>query len=77
MSVVASLQTFLQQFLPALHATRLRALMAAVAAGLNGAPISVTGLGRALLGHAEIKHKIKRMDRLVGNRQLVAELPGC
>lgn len=39
----------------------------------RGSQLSITGLGRTLAGDAEIKHKIKRMDRLVGNRQLAAE----
>ena len=47
--------------------------MAAVRAGLTGASVSITDLGRAVSGPAFIKHKIKRLDRLVGNRHLNAE----
>jgi hypothetical protein len=44
--------------------------MAAVASGLKGASVTITALGRAVSGVAQIKHKIKRMDRLMGNRHL-------
>lgn len=47
--------------------------MAAVEAGLKGASVSITELGRTLSGPACIKHKIKRMDRLAGNRHLNSE----
>ena len=47
--------------------------MAAVEAGLKGASVSITELGRTLSGPAHIKHKIKRMDRLAGNCHLITE----
>ena len=50
--------------------TRFKALMAAVESGLTGASVPITALGRAVSGPAQIKHKIKRVDRLVGNRHL-------
>ncbi len=70
MSIIKTLHTLLKQSLPNLHATRLNALMAAVGSGLTGASVSITTLGRAISGPAFIKHKIKRLDRLVGNRHL-------
>lgn len=73
MSVVNTLHCFLQHLLPGMHAVRLQALMAAVEAGLSGASLSITALGQALSGEAFIKHKIKRMDRLVGNPHLATE----
>ena len=66
MSIIQTLHSFLRLSLPSIHETRLKALMAAVEASLSGASISITTL-RALSGQAFIKHKIKRMDRLVGN----------
>jgi hypothetical protein len=47
--------------------------MAAVEAGLKGASVSITELGRTLSEPAYIKHKIKRMDRLAWNRHLNTE----
>lgn len=73
MQVINTLHTFLHHALPNLHAARLQALMAAVSAGLSGASLSITALGRALSGKAFIKHKIKRIDRLVGNPHLASE----
>jgi len=70
MSIIKTLRNFLKLSLPSMHATRLNALMAAVEAGLSGAPLTITALGRALSGNAFIKHKIKRMDRLLGNSHL-------
>jgi hypothetical protein len=73
MSIIALLHNLLKEKLPSIHATRLRALMAAVEAGLSGASVSITDLGRAVSGPAYIKHKIKRMDRLAGNCHLNTE----
>ena len=47
MSIIALLHNLLKEKLPSIHATRLRALMAAVEAGLSGASVSITALGRA------------------------------
>ena len=73
MSIIDLLHNLLKEKLPSIHATRLQALMAAVQAGLKGASVSITQLGRSLSGPAYIKHKIKRMDRLVGNYHLNTE----
>ena len=73
MSIIALLHNLLKEKLPGIHATRLRSLMAAVEAGLSGASVSITDLGRAVSGPAYIKHKIKRMDRLAGNCHLNTE----
>ena len=73
MSIIDLLHNLLKEKLPGIHATRLQALMAAVQAGLKGASVSITQLGRSLSGPAYIKHKIKRMDRLAGNYHLNTE----
>lgn len=73
MSLINTLHTLLKQSLPNLHGARLNALMAAVEAGLTGASVSITALGRAVSGATFIKHKIKRLDRLVGNAHLKSE----
>ena len=57
MSIIALPHNLLKEKLPGIHATRLRALMAAVEAGLSGASVSITDLGRAVSGPAYIKHK--------------------
>jgi len=73
MSIISTLHNLLKQSLPDLHGSRLKALMAAVEAGLTGASVAITTLGRAISGTAFIKHKIKRLDRLVGNPHLKSE----
>lgn len=71
--IVQTLQSLLKPTLPEVHATRFRAVMAAVKSGLSGAKVAITALGRAVSGTAHIKHKIKRMDRLIGNPHLNGE----
>lgn len=73
MAIITTLHNLLKRSLPGIHAARLQALMAAVEAGLTGASLSITALGRALSGSAFIKHKIKRIDRLAGNSHLGIE----
>lgn len=67
------LQKFFQTSFPSVHATRLRALQAALDAVVVGASVSVTAMGRHLHSATRIKHQIKRMDRLVGNTRLYEE----
>lgn len=73
MHAVAVLHKPLQKAIPSIHGARLQALMAAVGAVLCGAQISITSLGRSLSNAAFVKHKIKRMDRLIGNTRLYRE----
>ena len=56
--------------LPELHATRRRALFASVEGLLSGHSLWLSELGRHLPGRAKEKHKIKRVDRLLGNHRL-------
>ena len=48
-------------------------MLAAVQALTNGAQATVTSLGRGRMGAAYVKHKIKRVDRLLSNAQLYQE----
>lgn len=73
MHSVAILHKHLQKAVPSIHRTRLQTLMAAVGAVLCGAQVSITSLGRSLSSAAFVKHKIKRMDRLIGNTRLYQE----
>jgi hypothetical protein len=73
MHPIAVLHQHLQKAVPSIHGTRLKALMAAVGSVLCGAQVSITSLGRGLSNTAFIKHKIKRMDRLIGNTRLYQE----
>ena len=55
------------------HRVRLKALFAAVNTACEGAPLTLTGLGRWLRSAAKVKHAIKRMDRLLSNSHLQGE----
>jgi len=60
---------------PAMHAKRQTALLAAVDAVISGGRLTLSDLGRGIRSKAAVKHNIKRMDRLLGNRILHAEMP--
>ncbi len=57
----------LKQSAPAIHLKRLNSFIAAVDSATKGANLTITSLGRGLSGQTRDKHKIKRIDRLVGN----------
>ena len=73
MSAFELLHIQLSNALPNMHLTRLTALCTAVVAGLSGAQMCITELGRFLTSSTHIKHNIKRMDRLMGNAHLYRE----
>ena len=56
-----------------IHRTRLAALFAGVESLLCGASLTLSGLGREVRGTAYEKHRIKSVDRLLGNGHLHAE----
>jgi hypothetical protein len=66
-------QQFLRIRCPHIHAVRLAVILAAVGAAVRGRRLTLTELGRSLPGTARVKHNIKRIDRLLGNRHLAAE----
>lgn len=73
MHTLPVLQKFFRHALPAVHARRRQALTEAVDAVAQGSRVAITALGRSLPGPIRIKHRVKRMDRLVGNRLLYAQ----
>jgi hypothetical protein len=66
-------QQLIRSCCPHIHAARLTVLLAAVGAAVRARRLTLTELGRALIGSARPKHDIKRIDRLLGNRHLGAE----
>lgn len=56
--------------LPSIHRSRLKALFASVEGLLLGRCLCLSELGRHLPGRVKEKHKIKRVDRLLGNHRL-------
>lgn len=64
------LHNFFRHTWPEVHAKRREALAVAVNTVVQGAAVSITEMGRGFGGSGRVKHRIKRMDRLVGNRYL-------
>jgi len=73
MHTVKVLHKYLSQSVPSIHATRLNVFMVAVQSLTHGARACITSMGRGLIGKAYVKHKIKRMDRLLSNKHLYQE----
>jgi hypothetical protein len=63
----------LRQACPGIHAARLAVVVRVVEALVLGGKLTLTHLGRNLHSAAYVKHSIKRVDRLLGNRHLHAE----
>lgn len=65
--------TLFEHSLTDIHKTRLKSLEASVESLMSGAMLTVSSLGRTMKGHVKVKHKIKRVDRLLNNRHLYHE----
>lgn len=68
-------QNFFRDALAPFHQYRQNALMDATVALINGASLTLTSIGRFLPGSAQVKNKIKRIDRLMGNEALHLDIP--
>jgi hypothetical protein len=67
----------LKKSCPQIHNNRLNALLFTVNSLLEGRRLTLTSLGRSSLGNAQVKNKIKQVDRLIGNEHLHNELFDC
>ena len=65
----------LSKSLQSIHRSRLKSVFFGVDALLRGGRLSLTSLGRAAAGPVVAKHNIKRIDRLLGNRHLLSDIP--
>lgn len=68
-------QNFFRDTLAPFHKYRQNALLDATLALINGASPTLTSIGRYLPGAAQVKNKIKRVDRLLGNESLHCDIP--
>lgn len=66
---------FFPRCLSSVSQNRQNALLDATLALINGASLTLTSLGRYLPGAAQVKNKIKRVDRLLGNESLHCDIP--
>lgn len=73
MHAIRFLRTHLRHTCPTVHAKRFAVLLLAVETVTRYHRLTLTALGRALRSAALVKHNIKRMDRLLGNRRLERE----
>lgn len=74
MAIDFLLHEHLQECCPDVHSTRLQALMD-VASGLTRSrELSISSIGKYLAGDSKIKHRIKKVDRLISNKHLYTEL---
>ena len=67
------LQKLLPLHLPQLHAKRLQVLMQAVDSAVTHQHLTLSSLARGLSSKTTVKHRIKCMDRLLGNAALQAQ----
>jgi len=75
MRAIGILQKKLGKSLDFLHAKRAAAFWRAVEGLLRGQQLWLTALGRALVGGCSDKHRIKAIDRLLGNAGLQSSVP--
>ncbi|KTL62663.1 IS4 family transposase [Photorhabdus laumondii subsp. laumondii] len=66
---------FFKDALAPFHKYRQNTLIDATMALINGASLTLTSIGRFLPGQAQVKNKIKRVDRLLGNTALHNDIP--
>ena len=65
---------YVQQSLSSFNKARMKSLLSCSDALAQGRRLTLTAIGRNLAGNAKVKHKIKRVDRLLGNSKIHAEL---
>jgi hypothetical protein len=70
MHAVTVLQDLLRRCIPTLHEKRLSVLIAAVDSCLRKRRLTLSELARGLESATTVRHRIKRIDRLLGNRWL-------
>ena len=70
MHALTILQRCVAPLLAVIHRRRLGVLLEAVAATVSGPRLTLTEIGRRFGGGSELRHRIKRADRLLGNRHL-------
>lgn len=70
MHATAVLQKLLHRSIPNVHLKRLATLVAVVGSALQGGRLTLSALGRSLDSRCAVRHRIKRVDRLLGNPHL-------
>lgn len=76
MNVRSILKKTLSLVTPSMHKHRRNSLIAAIESLVTGSSATVTSIGRGVKSNTQEKHKIKRADRLLSNRNLMMESTG-
>lgn len=74
MFVNSALHQHFAEVCPDIHECRLQALMDVAYSLQKSQSLSLTSMGRHINNSSDIKHKIKKVDRIVGNKHLHQEL---
>lgn len=74
MSINELLFLHLEEYCPEIHKKRLQAVMDVATGVQYSQQLSIATIGRHLKSDAQLKHRIKKVDRLLGNDQLYSEL---
>lgn len=73
MHAIMVVQDVLRKGCPRIHKSRLSALLDATRAALHASSHTLSNLARALQAATPVRHRVKRMDRLLGNQALQQE----
>ena len=73
MHAKAIVKLMLNTCLSSLHEKQAEALRVGVCAALEGGRLSLSQLARKLRGRVALRHRVKRMDRLLGNDAIHAK----
>lgn len=68
------LYSHLNSVCPQVHSTRLQAVMDVSVGIQKSKSLNLTAIGRQLASESELKHRVKKVDRLLGNKHLYEEL---
>jgi len=74
MQPIDLLHTHLMEECPFIHGKRLQAVMDVACSLQKKQNLSLTAIGKGLSGNSSLKHKIKKVDRLEGNKHLYEEI---
>lgn len=70
MHAISIVQDVLRKGCPHIHAARLKALLLGTEAALHASSLTLSNLARALGGQSAVRHRVKRIDRMLGSRAL-------
>lgn len=74
METIDILHSYLMDECPFIHGKRLQAVMDVACSLQKKQNLSLTAIGKGLSGEISLKHKIKKVDRLEGNKHLYDEI---